>query len=77
MISAGVGVKTGARMGHMSMSGDAGSIAAFAELAVRRRVFVHINNTNPVLIEGSPERAQAERAGWEIAYDGMELACRS
>ncbi|KFF47517.1 pyrroloquinoline quinone biosynthesis protein PqqB [Gammaproteobacteria bacterium MFB021] len=77
MIAAGVGVKTGARMGHMSMSGDAGSIAAFAGLAVRRRVFVHINNTNPVLIEGSPERAQAERAGWEIAYDGMELACRS
>ncbi|WP_245391760.1 pyrroloquinoline quinone biosynthesis protein PqqB [Salinicola aestuarinus] len=75
MIEAGVGVKTGARMGHMSMSGDDGSIAAFAELNVARRVFVHINNTNPVLIEGSKARLAAEKAGWEIAFDGMELNC--
>lgn len=75
MIEAGVGVKTGARMGHMSMSGADGSIAAFAELDVARRVFVHINNTNPVLIEGSKARLAAEDAGWEIAFDGMELNC--
>jgi pyrroloquinoline quinone biosynthesis protein B len=73
MIAQGLSAKTGARMGHMSMSGPAGSIAAFRELAVERRVFVHMNNSNPVLREGSPERAEVERAGWEIAFDGMEL----
>jgi pyrroloquinoline quinone biosynthesis protein B len=73
MIAQGLSAKTGARMGHMSMSGPAGSIAAFRELAVERRVFVHINNSNPVLREDSPERAEVERAGWEIAFDGMEL----
>ena len=39
-----------------------------------RRIYVHINNTNPILIDGSPERAQVERRGWEIAEDGMEIA---
>jgi pyrroloquinoline quinone biosynthesis protein B len=73
MIAQGLSAKTGARMGHMSMSGPAGSIAAFRELGVERRVFVHMNNSNPVLREGSPERAEVERAGWEIAFDGMEL----
>ena len=73
MIRQGVGQKTGQRMGHMSMSGLEGSIAAFAGLDVRRKVFVHINNTNPVWNAG-PERAEAEAAGWEIGYDGMELA---
>ena len=40
---------------------------------VARKVFVHINNTNPVLLGDSPERAEAEAGGWEIAYDGMEI----
>ena len=75
MVRAGVGHKTGSRMGHMSMSGEDGSIAALADLSLGKRVFVHINNTNPVLIEDSSERQTAERAGWEIAYDGMELSC--
>jgi pyrroloquinoline quinone biosynthesis protein B len=69
----GVGAKTGRRMGHMSMSGPDGSITAFAELDVRRRIFIHINNTNPVLLRDSPERRQAEAAGWEIAEDGLEV----
>lgn len=73
MIRAGTGSKTGQRMGHMAMSGPAGSIAAFAGLGARRKVFVHINNTNPALLDDSPERAAAEAAGWEIAYDGMEF----
>jgi pyrroloquinoline quinone biosynthesis protein B len=42
-------------------------------LQVKRRVFVHMNNSNPALREGSPERAEVERAGWEIAWDGMEI----
>ena len=72
MISMGVGTKTGRRMGHMSIGGGEGSLAAFASLGVQRRIYVHINNTNPILIAGSPERVQVEAAGWEVAYDGME-----
>ena len=73
MIVAGLGSKSGRRMGHMSMSGSEGSIAAFATLNVRRKVFVHINNSNPALLDDSPERAELESAGWEVAWDGMEL----
>jgi pyrroloquinoline quinone biosynthesis protein B len=73
MIAAGLGSKTGRRMGHMSMSGSEGSIAAFSPLGVRRKVFVHINNSNPALLDDSPERAELESAGWEVAWDGMEL----
>jgi pyrroloquinoline quinone biosynthesis protein B len=73
MIRAGVGAKTGRRMGHMSCSGDDGSIAAFAALGVKRKIFIHINNTNPLFVANSPECAQAEAAGWQIADDGMEI----
>ncbi|RWC26370.1 MAG: pyrroloquinoline quinone biosynthesis protein PqqB [Mesorhizobium sp.] len=73
MIAAGVGSKTGARMGHIAMSGEAGSIAGFAGVKIGRRIFVHINNTNPVLDENSAEHAAVKAAGWEIAMDGMEM----
>ena len=73
LVRQGLSDKTGRRMGHMSMSGGDGTIAEFADLDVARRVFVHINTSNPVLIEGSPERRQVEQAGWEIAFDGMEV----
>ena len=73
MIRLGVGSKTGRRMGHMSMSGDDGAIAAFRDLGVGRRIFIHINNSNPTLLDDSSERSQANSAGWEIAYDGMEV----
>ena len=73
MIELGVGHKTGKRMGHMSMSGDIGSIAAFANSTIARKIFVHINNTNPVLHTLSAERAAVEQAGWEVSYDGMEI----
>jgi pyrroloquinoline quinone biosynthesis protein B len=73
MIAAGVGQKTGARMGHLAMSGERGSIAGLADVPVGRRIFVHINNTNPVLDENSPERAAVAAAGWEVAHDGMEI----
>ena len=73
MIRLGVGNKTGRRMGHISMSGGDGAIAAFRDLGVKRRIFIHINNSNPVLLDNSPERQLAEAAGWEIAYDGMEV----
>ena len=73
MQATGVGHKTGQRMGHMCMSGPDGSIAAMAPLDIARKVFVHINNTNPVHLKDSPQRKEAERAGWEIGYDGMEI----
>ena len=71
MIEKGLMVKTGSRMGHINMSGPEGSIAAFADLGVARKIFVHINNSNPVLDAGSRERAAAEAAGWEIGFDGI------
>jgi pyrroloquinoline quinone biosynthesis protein B len=73
MIREGSGVKTGQRMGHMSLTGSDGTIAAFRDLGVRRKVFIHINNSNPILLDDSPERAIVENAGWEVAYDGMEI----
>jgi pyrroloquinoline quinone biosynthesis protein B len=77
MVEQGLSEKTGRRMGHISMSGPPGSMegsmAAFAALGVERRIYVHMNNSNPVLREDSPERAHVQRAGWEIAWDGMEI----
>jgi pyrroloquinoline quinone biosynthesis protein B len=73
MVAQGLSSKTGKRMGHISMSGADGAMTAFHRLDVARRVFVHINNSNPVLREGSPERAEVQKAGWEIAFDGMEI----
>ena len=63
--------KTGSRMGHLNMSGADGSIAALAGLDIRRKVFIHINNSNPVLDAQSPERAAANAAGWLVGEDGM------
>jgi len=73
MIRTGTGLKTGARMGHISVSGPEGSLAALRQVSLGRRVFLHVNNTNPILLEDSPERAAVRAAGWEVAYDGMEI----
>lgn len=68
----GAGAKTGKRMGHMAMSGPEGSMARLAGLSARK-VYLHINNTNPVLQPDGPERREAEAAGWTVAVDGMEI----
>ena len=60
-------------LGVVAMSGPDGTLAAFRTIPVRRRIFVHVNNTNPALREGSPERRAVEEAGWEIANDGMDV----
>ncbi len=73
MIRSGTGIKTGRRMGHISMSGDDGSLKALADVAVDRKIYVHINNTNPVWRDG-PERKLVEDSGFEIAFDGKEIA---
>lgn len=73
MIRLGAGPKTGRRMGHMPMTGPGSTLEAFATIPVGRRIFVHINNTNPALLADSPERAHLHAAGWEVAEDGMEI----
>ena len=73
LIAAGLGGKTGQGMGHISMSGDNGAIAALAGLEIDRKIFLHINNSNPALLYDSVERKTLERAGWQIASDGMEI----
>ncbi len=74
MIRAGLGSKSGRRMGHMSLTGAEGTMAGFSKLAVKRKVLLHINNSNPVLLEDSSERAELTAAGWEVAHDGMRLS---
>src|SRR5690606_4237291 len=69
MILLGLGTKTGRRMGHMSISGPDGSLAALAPLGIARKIYVHLNNTSPVLLDDSSERAMVEAAGWEVAWD--------
>ena len=73
MIQAGLGQKTGQRMGHMSLSGPTGTLAAFSDSASRHKILLHINNSNPILLDDAPERAEVERAGWQVAFDGMRL----
>jgi pyrroloquinoline quinone biosynthesis protein B len=73
MIAQGLSQKTGKAMGHIAMSGDDGAIAQLAGVAIDRRVFLHINNSNPALLSASAERKMAESAGWQIPADGTEI----
>jgi pyrroloquinoline quinone biosynthesis protein B len=73
MIRTGTSQKTGRRMGHMPIDGEGGSLRALDGLSARR-IFIHINNTNPILIDGSAERSKVEAAGWHVAEDAMEIA---
>jgi pyrroloquinoline quinone biosynthesis protein B len=72
MITAGLGWKTGQRMGHVSVAGPEGALARLAGLPARK-VFFHINNSNPMLLDDSPERRDVEAAGFEVSYDGMRV----
>lgn len=71
MIRIGLGQKTGRRMGHMSARD---SILSLADLPIGQRIFVHLNNSNPLTDPDSPQTAEARAAGWRIARDGMEIA---
>jgi pyrroloquinoline quinone biosynthesis protein B len=73
LIAAGLGAKTGQAMGHIAMSGENGAMAALSDLGIDRKIFLHINNSNPALLHDSAERKAAEHAGWQIPADGMEL----
>jgi pyrroloquinoline quinone biosynthesis protein B len=73
MITEGLGTKTGLRMGHMPISGQGGSLDILAAAAAKRKIYVHMNNTNPVWRAGGDERRHVESAGVEIGFDGMEI----
>ena len=73
LIAAGLSTKTGRSMGHISMSGETGAIAALENLGIDRKIFLHINNSNPALLHDSEERRAAEHAGWHIPADGTEI----
>ena len=72
MLRTATGSKSGRRMGHMPIAGPGGTLSELAGLT-NRRILIHINNTNPILVEGSSERLQVEAAGWEVAEDGQEI----
>jgi pyrroloquinoline quinone biosynthesis protein B len=69
----GISERRAADMGHVPLSGPGGTLEALAGLRRPRKVLVHINNTNPILLEDSPERDAVVRAGVEVAYDGLEV----
>lgn len=73
MLHAGVGTKPASAMGHLPQSGPGGMIEVLTQFSKPRKILIHINNTNPILDEDSPERAELARHQIEVAYDGMEL----
>jgi pyrroloquinoline quinone biosynthesis protein B len=74
MVRMGLSQKTAWRMGHCAIDGERGSLARLADSKIEQRVYTHINNSNPILVEDSPERAKVEAAGWMVAHDGLEIA---
>jgi len=68
----GAGTRTASAMGHIPISGPAGSLARLSHLAIKK-IYTHVNNTNPILDEASPERREVEKAGWKVAEDGMDF----
>jgi pyrroloquinoline quinone biosynthesis protein B len=73
LASVGAKALTSRSMGHAPVNGPGGTLERFAALPVGRRLYTHLNNTNPLLVADSPERRRVEAAGVEIAHDGMEI----
>lgn len=73
MQRAGVGTKPAREMGHLALSGEGGILETLERLPRTRKFVIHINNTNPILDENSPQRAELERLGIEVAYDGLDI----
>ena len=69
----GLASKTSRDMGHVPIDGPGGSLELLSPLPIDRKVYIHINNTNPILFEDSPERRLLDRHGMEVAADGLEL----
>jgi pyrroloquinoline quinone biosynthesis protein B len=73
MLRRKVGTKHALEMGHLSQSGEGGMMEWLGLFPDTRKILIHINNTNPILEETSPERAELTAAGIEVSYDGMLL----
>ena len=73
LIRLGIGQRTAREMDHLPVSGPEGSLERLAALSSRHRVYTHINNTNPMLLEDSPERREVERRGLAVGSDGMRF----
>ena len=73
LIAQGAGTKTALAMGHLPIGGPTGSLNNMEKVVSQRRVYIHINNTNPILDQDSEQRREVEAAGWEIAFDGMDF----
>jgi len=73
MVRLGISKKRAREIGHLPQSGAGGMIEVLKPLPATRKILIHINNTNPILNDDSPERAELARAGIEVAYDGMEF----
>jgi pyrroloquinoline quinone biosynthesis protein B len=73
LIVAGLGTRRAEQMAHVPLGGPEGTLAQLADVRAGRRILIDVNNTNPLLIDESPERAMVRTAGWEVAYDGMEI----
>jgi pyrroloquinoline quinone biosynthesis protein B len=73
MHKAGVGARSAAVMGHLPITGADGTAKRFAAAGTGRKVYVHINNTNPVFADGTGEQSELARAGLEVGRDGMEM----
>jgi pyrroloquinoline quinone biosynthesis protein B len=73
LVRLGLAGKTSREMGHLPIDGPDGSLAQLRSLGVGRTIFVHMNNTNPILLEDAPERRIVEDSGMEVAMDGLEV----
>jgi pyrroloquinoline quinone biosynthesis protein B len=73
MIQLGLAGKTAREMGHLPIDGPGGSLEQLSSLPIERKIYIHINNTNPILLEDAPERRIVEQHGMEVAVDGLEL----
>jgi pyrroloquinoline quinone biosynthesis protein B len=74
MVRLGISTKLGSQIGHLCQSGEGGMLQQLARLpASTRKLLIHINNTNPILDEHSPERAACTAAGVEVSFDGLEI----
>jgi len=73
LIALGVGLRTARQLDHLPITGDGGSLALLAELPCRHRIYTHINNTNPILLENSPQRDAVVQAGLTVGFDGWRV----
>ena len=73
LVKLGMSNRTALSMGHLPLLGENGSLKRLSQLSCKRKIFTHINNTNPILVEQSPERQKVEAAGMEVADDGLTI----